>query len=98
MAKRKANPDQTELPIDGPAANGGKSKTSPQERTEADAKATTPQDKTVQPPETKPTTKGSNGNGETHVLAENVASAPARPFLPGKIDFPLHRRVNRSFL
>src|SRR5437773_2399056 len=40
-----------------------------------------------------------NGNGETHVLAENVATAPpARPFKPGKIDLPLHRRVDRSFL
>ncbi len=42
---------------------------------------------------------GSNGNGQTHVLAENVAPAPpARPFVPGKIELALHRRVNRSFL
>src|SRR5258706_357005 len=39
-----------------------------------------------------------NGNGETHVLAENVATAPARPFQPGPIHFPLHRRVDRRFL
>src|SRR5436305_15250847 len=40
-----------------------------------------------------------NGNGETHVLAENVVTAPpARPFKPGKIDLPLHRRVDRIFL
>lgn len=40
-----------------------------------------------------------NGNGKTHVLAENVApAAPVRPFVPGKIELPLHRRVNRSFL
>ena len=39
------------------------------------------------------------GNGATHVLAENVAvPAPARPFVPGKIELPLHRRVDRSFL
>src|SRR6266436_2207798 len=40
-----------------------------------------------------------NGNGETHVLAENVA-VPTVPhlFKPGKINFPLHRRVDRSFL
>src|SRR6266567_6262627 len=40
-----------------------------------------------------------NGNGETHVLAENVA-VPTVPhlFKPGQINFPLHRRVDRSFL
>jgi topoisomerase-4 subunit A len=39
------------------------------------------------------------GNGQAHVLAENVAvPAPARPFLPGKIEQPLHRRVDRGFL
>jgi topoisomerase IV subunit A len=60
----------------------------------------------LEPPITEPT-KG-NGervkpkaakNGETHVLAENVA-VPIVPhlFKPGKFDFPLHRRVDRSFL
>ena len=39
-----------------------------------------------------------NGNGETHVLAENVPVPPAHVFKPGKIDLPLHRRVDRSFL
>ena len=40
-----------------------------------------------------------DGNGETHVLAENVvATPPPRPFVPNKIELPLHRRVNRSFL
>src|SRR5882672_86241 len=40
-----------------------------------------------------------NANGETHVLAENVATAPpTHPFKPGKIDLPLHRRVDRGFL
>jgi topoisomerase IV subunit A len=39
------------------------------------------------------------GNGETHVLAENIAApAPARPFVPSRIELPIHRRVNRSFL
>jgi topoisomerase IV subunit A len=38
-------------------------------------------------------------NGETHVLAENIAApAPARPFVPSRIELPIHRRVNRSFL
>ena len=43
-------------------------------------------------------TKRPNGNGETHVLAENVPVPPAHVFKPGKIDLPLHRRVDRSFL
>src|SRR2546426_4521762 len=39
-----------------------------------------------------------NGNGETHVLAENVAAPAPHLFKPGKIDLPFHRRVDRSFL
>jgi topoisomerase-4 subunit A len=40
-----------------------------------------------------------NGNGETHVLAEEVPAEVAhRPFAPGQIDLELHRRVNTSFL
>src|SRR5215468_1854486 len=43
--------------------------------------------------------KTRNGNGETHVLAEKVPTGPpARPFKPGKIELPLHRRVDRGFL
>jgi len=38
------------------------------------------------------------GNGQPHVLAEAVAAAPARPFMPGKIELALHGRVNRNFL
>src|SRR5215510_2511894 len=42
--------------------------------------------------------KARNGNGETHVLAENVPTGPpARPFKPGKIELPLHRRVEGAF-
>jgi topoisomerase-4 subunit A len=39
-----------------------------------------------------------NGNGETHVLAENVATTVPHLFKPGKIDLPLHRRMDRNFL
>src|SRR5688572_33281919 len=38
-----------------------------------------------------------DGNGETHVQAEVTAIAH-EPFAPGKIDLPLHRRVDTSFL
>lgn len=37
-------------------------------------------------------------SGQTHVLAEPAATAPARPFTPGKIELPLHRRIDRNFL
>lgn len=46
------------------------------------------------------TTKKSagKGNGEAHVLAERVESVAHRPFAPGKIELPIHRRVNTGFL
>ena len=47
------------------------------------------------PVETKP----ANGNGTSHVLAEEIpATIVHHPFVPGKIELPLHRRVNTSFL
>jgi topoisomerase-4 subunit A len=91
-SKRKNNPNQPELPIDGPPANGGKPK--PEQKAEAKA----PESGNA---ETAKPKKGANasGNGHAHVLAENVLpSAPVRPFKPGKIELPLHRRVDRSFL
>src|SRR5215467_10276799 len=46
-----------------------------------------------------PKAKATNGNGATHVQAESAAAPIAvRPFTPSKIDLPLHRRVDRSFL
>jgi topoisomerase-4 subunit A len=41
---------------------------------------------------------GETANGQSHVQAEQVEVAPQRPFVPGKIDLPLHQRVDRSFL
>ncbi|HEY3914126.1 MAG TPA: DNA topoisomerase IV subunit A [Verrucomicrobiae bacterium] len=38
------------------------------------------------------------GNGEMHVQAEQVEAPVHRPFVPGNIELPLHRRVDRSFL
>src|SRR4051812_42948658 len=85
-SKRKNEPGQPELPIEGsqpnPAAEPAKGKTPTNGNGEA------------HPP-------GSNGNGkgETHVVAENVIpTAPIRPFAPGRIDLALHRRVDRGFL
>src|SRR5438309_11770663 len=50
--------------------------------------------------EAKPKAKSAkSGNGESHVQIENVETAVAhRPFVPGKIDLPIHRRIDRSFL
>src|SRR3954466_1403458 len=39
-----------------------------------------------------------NGNGESHVLAEDLPAVDTHPFVPGKIELPLHRRVNTGFL
>src|ERR1022692_2112014 len=85
-SKRKANPNQPELPIEEPPDN------TPGVVNAAPA----PKGGNGEAPKPRPA-KG--GNGATHVLAENVAvPAPARPFVPGKIELPLHRRVDRSFL
>jgi len=57
----------------------------------------------VAPLQTKPA-RGSKksaakANGDSHVLAEKVAAPVAhRPFAPGKIELPFHRRVDTSFL
>ncbi len=85
-SKRKSNPNQPELPIEElPDNTPGVVNAAP-----------APKGGNGESPKPKPA-KG--GNGATHVLAENVAvPAPARPFVPGKIELPLHRRVNRSFL
>ena len=87
-ARRKKNENQPELPIqDVPDNTPGEVHAAPastgKHEPESKAKAG----------------KNGNRNGQTHVLAEKVApAAPVRPFVPGKIELPLHRRVNRSFL
>src|SRR5882672_11776504 len=50
--------------------------------------------------ETKKPAAKARGNAHAHVEVEQVAAAevPHRPFSPGKIEQPLHRRVDRSFL
>ena len=85
-SKRKSNPDQPELPIEElPDNTPGTVNAAP-----------VPKGGNGEAPTAKPA-KG--GNGASHVLAENVAApAPTRPFVPGKIELPLHRRVDRSFL
>src|SRR5262245_37800971 len=49
------------------------------------------------PAKAKPGRRG-NGNGETHVLAEEVETIARKPFSPAKIEQPLHGRVNTSFM
>jgi topoisomerase-4 subunit A len=84
--KRKSNPDQPELPIQElPDNTPGVVNAAP-----------VPKGGNGESPKPKP---ARGDDGATHVLAENVAvPAPVRPFVPGKIELPLHRRVNRSFL
>ncbi len=84
--RRKNSPDQPELPI----------KEQPDNTPGVVNAAPATKDDNGEAPKPAPA-KG--GNGATHVLAENVAvPPPARPFVPGKIELALHRRVNRSFL
>jgi topoisomerase IV subunit A len=83
-AKRKNTPEQPELPIGGAAANeAGKNKPA----SNGDA-----------PKSRKKSSTNGNGNGESHVLAEAVPTVAHHPFLPGKIEQALHRRVNTGFL
>jgi topoisomerase-4 subunit A len=84
--KRKNNPNQPELPMPQPPdLTPGVVNAAP---ATPNGSGKSPKDKS-----------GKNGNGESHVLAENVApSQPVRPFNPGKVELPLHRRVDRSFL
>src|SRR5258708_1058908 len=86
-SKRNKNLNQAELPIEGV----------PQGRCETTKPAPAPTSNgNGEPPTSKASKKG---NGNAHVLAESVA-VPAVPhvFKPGKIDLPLHRRVDRGFL
>src|SRR5687768_3352619 len=48
----------------------------------------------------KPSKPGKGGNGHAHVEVEQVAPTEIahRPFSPGKIEQPLHKRVDRNFL
>jgi topoisomerase-4 subunit A len=89
MAKRKKTQDQPELPIqEVPDNTPGEVHAAP-----APAAAAPGNGKPSKPP------KNGTDNGETHVLAEEVAAqALTRPFVPGKMELPIHRRVNRSFL
>jgi topoisomerase-4 subunit A len=53
----------------------------------------------AKPPESPaPPKEEKNGRGQLHVQAEQVEVIAHRPFVPGKIELPLHRRVDRSFL
>lgn len=80
--KRKNESEQPELPIAGAKA--------PANGSPAEAANSEPKKK-----------RGGDANGHTEIVAENVPANLAhahRPFNPGKIELPLHRRVNTSFL
>jgi topoisomerase-4 subunit A len=91
MAKRKRNPNQPELPIEGIQPPGAASKTNKKDDAEPPVSAEMPRSKALK-------NGNGDGNGETHVLAENLAVAPSRPFVPANIELALHRRVDRGFL
>src|SRR5690348_1074654 len=100
-SKRKNNPNQPELPIEGTPQSKGKSPANQPPAGEDKDKAA--QDPKAAKDKSKPARNGhsdanGHGNGEAHVLAENVPAAPVRPFNPGNIELSLHRRVDRGFL
>jgi topoisomerase-4 subunit A len=83
MAKRKTNPNQPDLPMEGLTPPKGR-----------EAKPAAGAGGNGEP---KRKASG-NGKGASHVLAENVAIPAHHVFKPGKIELPFHRRVDRSFL
>ena len=100
-SKRKNNPNQPELPIEGAPENGGKAKPAANQPAAGEGKEPgkqEPKAAKAKPSKNSHSDANGNGNGETHVLAENVPAAPVRPFQPGKIELSLHRRVDRGFL
>ena len=85
-SKRKKDANQPELPI----------QETPDTTPGAVHSAPTKKDGGGPEPKPKPS---KNGNGHSHIHAESVApAAPHHPFKPGKIELPLHRRVDRGFL
>src|SRR6185295_393735 len=56
-------------------------------------------EKSTEPAPKKPSAK-SGSNGHAHVEVEQVATTEIahRPFAPGRIEQPLHKRVDRNFL
>src|SRR5262245_12490728 len=71
----------------------------PSESPAAEPKAEAPAKSKSQPAKSRPAS--TNGNGHTEIVAEQVPANlvhPHRPFNPGKIEQPLHKRVNTSFL
>jgi len=77
------NPSQPELPIPQPPSDGPEAAKPPVAGEGPVASGSPP---------------APNGNGKTHVQAEEVALAPAHPFSPANRDLAIHRRVDRSFL
>jgi topoisomerase-4 subunit A len=90
-ANQSKNPNQPELPIGNPAqGNPGAEKPAAAKRNQGEGSL----------PKPSPDGNGNGkGNGKSHVQAEEAAAPGApRVFDPGKVEQPLHRRVERSFL
>jgi topoisomerase-4 subunit A len=85
MPKRKDESDQPELPIRGtkPAEKGGAASGGKTPPASVNGAAAA----------------DNNGNGATHIQAEDVpAEVVHRPFVPGQRDLELHKRVDTNFL
>jgi topoisomerase-4 subunit A len=91
-AKRKNDPSQLDLLASQPAPVGPPA--------QAGSAAAAVAGKASDPTSVPPAEPCPDGNGHSEITAEETA-APAtapRPFVPGALNLPLHRRVDRSFL
>jgi topoisomerase-4 subunit A len=84
--KRKTEPNKTELPMPAPAGQPASGKS--ERGAPASSQGGGPDPR-----------KNGDGNGHTEVVAEPVATAAAaKPFNPARVEGPLHRRMDYSFL
>ncbi len=78
-----------------------KKKKNPSEQSELPLEQKSPSTVPISPVKPKKKSTPPDGNGHGEIVAEQVPANLAiahRPFNPGKIEQPLHRRVNTSFL
>jgi topoisomerase-4 subunit A len=84
--RRKSNAERPDLQVTGAEKGNGEADRKSNGEANSKVKAKAPSGK---------------GNEHTQIVAEQVPAIlthPRRPFHPGKIELPLHRRVNTSFL
>jgi len=79
-------------------ASKRKTEDQPQPALSTPSTQSAPSSQSAPPAAPKADEGGSAPTDASHVQAEQVDLTPHRPFVPGKIDLALHKRVDRSFL